>query len=183
MPPGAFWSLLGTSWNTLKAMRKLRRAFWQPFGSSWERLGSFLDRLKSVLGACWSVLEASLERLGSQPEHFKRYFGARKASCKQFTEILQNHQKHCKVLQKSRLGEMRNNENHAWGPQVGPSDWLWTAKVTPGDALGLQVELPKALGAAQGVTLELWKLWESPQITQTQRAAEVFPYLSGSPYD
>ena len=57
------------------------------------------------------------------------------------------------------------------------------AKLTPGDALGLQVELQKALGAAQGAALEVGKLWESPQTTQTQRAAEVFLYLSGSPYD
>ena len=78
---------------------------------------------------------------------------------------------------------MRNSENHAWGPQVGLSDWLWTAKLTPGDALGLQVELPKALEAAQGATLELRKLWDSQQLTQSSWGSEVFPYLSGSPYD
>ena len=86
-------------------------------------------------------------------------------------------------MQKSRFGESKNSENHAWGPQVGPSDWLWTAKLTPGDALGLQVELPKALGAAQGVTLELRKLWKPPHLTQGKRDPEVFPYVKAPPYD
>ena len=130
-------------------MWKLLGAFWEPFGPSLERLGSFLDRLKSVLGASWGILGASWEHFGSMRRHFESYFDAWKPSSKQFTEILRNLQKHCKVLQKSRLVEAEICEKYAWGLQVGLSDWLWTAKLTSGDALGLQVELPKALGAAK----------------------------------
>ena len=37
-------------------------------------------------------------------EQFGSDFGAWKASLTRFAEILKNHEKHCKVLQKSRVG-------------------------------------------------------------------------------
>ena len=179
----AAWNLCKTFWGVWMAQKGI---FWR-FGSPLRRILEPFGASRSALGASWTRLGVLLARSWEHLRGFWKVFGchfrAWNASLKRFAELLKNHQKHCKVLQKSGFGESKNCENHAWGLQVGPSDWLWTAKLTPGDALGLQVELPKALEAAQGATLELRKLWESPEITQSPRSSEVFPYLSGSPYD
>ena len=129
------------------------------------------------------LLGGSWEDLGDIWGLFGSYEGARGAYSKRFIEILKNLEKHCKVLQKSRLGEAEIIEKYAWGLQVGPSDRLWTGKLTSKDALSLQVELPQPLSTAKGAALEVRKLWKSPGTSQRSRAAEVFPYLSGSPYD
>ena len=111
--------------------------------------GRILGPLGALLGPLGRILGGSWEHFGSIWGGILSYFGAWEASFTRFAEILKNHEKHCKVLQKSRLGEAEISEKYAWGLQVGLSDWLWTAKLTSGDALGLQVELPKALGAAK----------------------------------
>ena len=87
------------------------------------------------------------------------------------------------MLQISRLGGSEISEKNAVGLQVGLSDWLWTAKLSSGGAWDLQVELPKLLWAAKGASLELQKLCDPQEIIRSYRESEVFPYLSGTPYD
>ena len=118
---GAFWSPGRALWD-----------LWEPLGSLLEPLGGFLEPLGGLLGVIWVILEAAgrilgppgallgpLGRiLGGSWEHFGgiwgrilSYFGAWEASSTRFAEILKNLEKHCKVLQKSRLGESESMVN------------------------------------------------------------------------
>ena len=60
-------------------------------------LGALLGHLGGVLGGSWEHFGGILVLSG-------RYFGAFEASLKPFAEILKNHEKPWKVLQKSRFG-------------------------------------------------------------------------------
>ena len=107
---GASWEALGGSWELLEHLGSLLEApdgseerllvvlegSWKHLGASWSALGDLLEALGGLLGASWSHFR-SIWRL------FGRYFGAWKASSTRFVEIMKNHQKHCKVLQKSRI--------------------------------------------------------------------------------
>ena len=62
-----------------------------------EVLGKVLGPLGRVLGGSWGYFGDIWELFGS-------YVGAWRAYFKRLIEILKNHQKQCKVLQKSRFG-------------------------------------------------------------------------------
>ena len=93
------------------------------------------------------------------------YFGAWEASLTRFAEILKNHEKHCKVLQKSRLGESgidgKLNLEGKLGPflilslVVGGQLGAKRAKLTPLRGLrGTKLELKGALGAPKEAPME-----------------------------
>ena len=71
---------------------------WRPFGISWEHVGHILG-------------------------HVGVDFGAWKESLTRFAEILKNHEKRCKVLQKSRFGGSDNQEIEAWRTSL---DQIWS---------------------------------------------------------
>ena len=66
-------------------------------GVSWSALGASWKGLGRLLGSSWG-------HLGDIWELFGRYVGAWRVYLKRIIEILKNHQKQCKVLQKSRFG-------------------------------------------------------------------------------
>ena len=73
----------------LRIWRLLRRS-WRLSARSWEPLGG-------ILGGSW-------EDFGDMCRPFGSYLGAWRAYFKRLVEFLKNHQKPCKVLQKSRFG-------------------------------------------------------------------------------
>ena len=73
----------------LRLWRLLRRS-WRLSARSWEPLGG-------ILGGSW-------EDFGDICRLFGSYLGAWRAYFKRLVEFLKNHQKPCKVLQKSRFG-------------------------------------------------------------------------------
>ena len=67
-------------------------------------LGALLGPLGRVLGASWEPLGSILVVFWCVWEVFWRYFGAWEASLKRLAEILKNHEKPWRVLQKSMFG-------------------------------------------------------------------------------
>ena len=85
-PRGDEHANLGVIWVILGVVGRLLRP-----------LGTLLGPLGWILGGSWKYFEGILVLFGS-------YFGGWEASLKRFVEILKNHEKTCKVLQKSRFG-------------------------------------------------------------------------------
>ena len=112
---GGSGRLLGGSWELLEHLGSLLEApdgseerllvvlegSWKHLGASWSALGGLLEALGTLLGAFWS-------HFGSIWRLFGQYFGAWNASLKQVDAFLKNHEKRCKVLQKSRFGGSLN---------------------------------------------------------------------------
>ena len=73
-------------------------------GRIWGSLGALLERLGRVLGGSW---EDFIGICGI----FWSFLAAWEASLTRFAEISKNHEKHCKVLQKSRFRESEIHEN------------------------------------------------------------------------
>ena len=101
---------------------------------------------------------ASWEHFGHILGHVGVDFGAWKASLTRFAEILKNHEKRCKVLQKSRFGRSEKHEKITLEGKLRPNStpsWLIRAqvgakrgKLTPTWGLtGTKLELKEALGA------------------------------------
>ena len=96
-PLGASWRLLGASWRISRRYLGDLGGCWTPLTASWSAPGASWRDLGRLLGGSWEYFGGILVLFGS-------YFGGWEASLKRFVEILENHQKPCKVLQKSRFG-------------------------------------------------------------------------------
>ena len=96
-PLGASWRLLGASWRISRRYLGDLGGCWTPLTASWSAPGASWRDLGRLLGGSWEYFGGILGLFGS-------YFGGWEASLKRFVEILKNHEKPCKVLQKSRFG-------------------------------------------------------------------------------
>ena len=103
-PLGGSWEPLGASWRFLGASWRISRRYlgdlggcWTPLTASWSAPGASWRDLGRLLGCSWEYFWGILVLFGI-------YFGGWEASLKRFVEILKNHEKHYKVLQKSRFG-------------------------------------------------------------------------------
>ena len=113
----ASWEPLGSSWGSLGSLLGA-------LGGLLGRLGSLVGRQEcpegvtlAILGRSWSALGASWSALGLSWRHLGRLLGAfwsdfmvvwgwfcsLESDLKRFVAILKNHEKHCKVLQNSRV--------------------------------------------------------------------------------
>ena len=93
---GGSWRFLGGSFGTSGSHLGDLGGCWRHLGASWSGLGASWKGLGSLLGGSWTHFGGIWEPSGD-------YFGVWEASSKGFVEILKNHEKHCKVLQKSRF--------------------------------------------------------------------------------
>ena len=110
-----------------------------------EALGTLLEPLGRVLGGSW-------EALGGVWELFGRYVGAWRVHLKRIIEILKNHQKQCKVLQKSRFGGAAIDQKMSLEGKLGLNLTLsWLVRVQVGAKRG-KLRLPGVLG---GVILRI----------------------------
>ena len=103
-PLGASWRSPGTFWGTSGSHLGDLGGCWTHLGASWSALGASWEGLGRILGASWERLGSILEVIWCVWELFWRYFGAWEAYLMRFVEILKNHEKPCKVLQKPRFG-------------------------------------------------------------------------------
>ena len=147
--------------------------FLEPLGGFLEPLGRFLEPLGGLLGVIWVILEAAgrilgppgalsgpLGRiLGGSWEHFGgiwggilSYFGAWEASFTRFAEILKNTEKHCKVLQKSRLGESGIDDKLSLEGKLAP---FFILSLVVGGQLGAKRAKLTPLRGLRGTKLEL----------------------------
>ena len=138
------WHALRSLWKVLKASWNLCKTFWGVWmaqkGIFW-RFGSPLRRIlepfgasRSALGASWTRLGVLLARSWEHLRGFWKVFGchfrAWNASLKRFAELLKNHQKHCKVLQKSGFGRSEIEEKIRLERTLEPNLMLsWLARL------------------------------------------------------
>ena len=110
-----------------------------------EALGTLLEPLGRVLGGSW-------EALGGVWELFGRYVGAWRVHLKRIIEILKNHQKQCKVLQKPRFGGAAIDQKMSLEGKLGLNLTLsWLVRVQVGAKRG-KLTLLRGLG---GVILRI----------------------------
>ena len=114
-----------------------------------EALGTLLEPLGRVLGGSW-------EALGGVWELFGRYVGAWRVHLKRIIEILKNHQKQCKVLQKSRFGGAAIDQKMSLEGKLGLNLMLsWLVRVQVGAKRGKLT----LLGGLRGTKLAIkWAL-------------------------
>ena len=123
-----------------------------------EAAGRILGPPGALLGPLGKILGGSWDHFGGVLAENLSYFGAWEASLTRFAEILKNHEKHCKVLQKSRLGESGIDGKLSLEGKLGPFLILSLAvggqvgakrgKLTPLRGLkGTKLELKGGLGA------------------------------------
>ena len=115
-PLGRHLGALGGSQAVIWVILGAARRILGPLGALLERSWSLLERPWEPLGR---LLGGSWEHLGGILRQFWGDLGAWKLSLKRFIEILENHQKPCKVLQEIEVRKVTTSMRNQLGRLVG----------------------------------------------------------------
>jgi hypothetical protein len=117
-----------------------------------EAAGRILGPPGALLGPLGKILGGSWDHFGGVLAENLSYFGAWEASLTRFAEILKNYKKHCKVLQKSRLGESGIDGKLSLECMLGP---ILMLSLVVGGQVGAKMGKLMQLGGLRGTKLEL----------------------------